>query len=63
MLEGLQTWDFIPEIRNFSSKPDKGRRSDIDRFRGLEEGDYFRVEGRLLDSERFELENFLRDNR
>ncbi len=39
------------------------RSSDVDRLRGLREGDYVRVEGRFLDRERFELENFLRDNR
>jgi len=42
---------------------DNARRSDVDRFRALRSGDYVRVEGRFLDRERFELENFLRDNR
>jgi hypothetical protein len=45
------------------SLPDNARRSDVDRFRALRSGDYVRVEGRFLDRERFELENFLRDNR
>ncbi len=45
------------------SLPDNARRSDVDRFRGLRPGDYVRVEGRFLDRDRFELENFLRDNR
>ena len=45
------------------SLPYNARRSDVDRFRALQEGDYVRVEGRFLDRERFELENFLRDNR
>jgi len=44
------------------SLPYNARRSDVDRFRALREGDYVRVEGRFLDRERFELENFLRDN-
>ena len=39
------------------------RRSDVDYFRALRVGDYVKVEGRILDRERFELENFLRDNR
>ena len=39
------------------------RRSDVDYFRALRVGDYVKVEGRFLDRERFELENFLRDNR
>jgi hypothetical protein len=45
------------------SLPYNARRSDVDRFRALQAGDYVRVEGRFLDRERFELENFLRDNR
>lgn len=45
------------------SLPYNARRSDVDRFRALRVGDYVRVEGRFLDQERFELENFLRDNR
>jgi hypothetical protein len=45
------------------SLSDTARRSDVDRFRALRSGDYVRVEGRFLDRERFELENFLRDNR
>ena len=43
--------------------PYNARRSDVDRFRALRVGDYVKVEGRFLDRERFELENFLRDNR
>ena len=42
---------------------DNARRSDVDRFRALRSGDYVRAEGRFLDRERFELENFLRDDR
>jgi hypothetical protein len=49
--------------RVFVSLPDNARRSDVDRFRALRSGDYVRVEGRFLDRERFELENFLRDDR
>ena len=45
------------------SLPYNARRSDVDRFRALQPGDYVRVEGRFLDRERFELENFLQDNR
>jgi hypothetical protein len=45
------------------SLSNNARRSDVDRFRALRSGDYVRVEGRFLDRERFELENFLRDNR
>jgi hypothetical protein len=45
------------------SLPSNAQRSDVDRFRALRSGDYVRVEGRFLDRERFELENFLRDNR
>jgi len=45
------------------SLPSNAQRSDVDRFRALRDGDYVRVEGRFLDRERFELENFLRDNR
>jgi hypothetical protein len=45
------------------SLPYNARSSDVDRLRALREGDYVRVEGRFLDRERFELENFLRDNR
>jgi hypothetical protein len=57
------------EIRNQSrervivSLPYNARRSDVDRFRALRSGDYVRVEGRFLDRERFELENFLQENR
>lgn len=49
--------------RIFVSLPYNARRSDVDRFRALRTGDYVRVEGRFLDRDRFELENFLRDNR
>ena len=45
------------------SLPYNARRSDVDHFRALRVGDYVKVEGRFLDRERFELENFLRDNR
>ena len=45
------------------SLSDNARRSDVDRFRALRSGEYVRVEGRFLDRERFELDNFLRDNR
>ena len=45
------------------SVPFNARRSDVDRFRALREGDYVRVEGRFLDRERFELDSFLRDDR
>ena len=45
------------------SLPYNARRSDVDRFRALQAGDYVRVEGRFLDRDRFELEGFLRDNR
>ena len=45
------------------SLPSNPQRSDVDRFRALRDGDYVKVEGRFLDRERFELENFLRDNR
>ena len=45
------------------SVPLNARRSDVDRFRALREGDYVRVEGRFLDRERFELDSFLRDDR
>ena len=45
------------------SLSDNARRSDVDRFRALRSGDYVRVEGRFLDRERFELENFLREDR
>jgi hypothetical protein len=45
------------------SLPYNARRSDVDRFRALREGDYVRVEGRFLDRERFELDSFLRDDR
>jgi len=45
------------------SLPYNARRSDVDHFRALRVGDYVRAEGRFLDRERFELENFLRDNR
>ena len=49
--------------RIFVSLPYNARRSDVDRFRALQAGDYVRVEGRFLDRERFELETFLRDDR
>ncbi len=49
--------------RVFVSVPSNARRSDVDRFQALRAGDYVRVEGRFLDRDRFELENFLRDNR
>ena len=49
--------------RIFVSLPYNARRADVDRVRGLRVGDYVRVEGRFLDRDRFELENFLRDNR
>ena len=49
--------------RVFVSLPYNAQRSDVDRFRALRVGDYVRVEGRFLDRDRFELENFLRDNR
>ena len=45
------------------SVPFNARRSDVDRFRALQAGDYVRVEGRFLDRERFELDSFLRDDR
>jgi hypothetical protein len=45
------------------SLPYNARRSDVDHFRELRVGDYVKVEGRFLDRERFELENFLQDNR
>jgi hypothetical protein len=45
------------------SLSDNARRSDVDRFRALRSGDYVRVEGRFLNRERFELENFLQENR
>lgn len=45
------------------SLPYNARRSDVDRFRALRAGDYVRVEGRFLDRDRFELVNFLRENR
>jgi hypothetical protein len=48
--------------RIFVSLPYNARRSDVDRFRALRVGDNVRVEGRFLDRERFELENFLREN-
>jgi len=49
--------------RVFVSLPYNARRADVDRVRALRAGDYVRVEGRFLDRDRFELENFLRDNR
>ena len=49
--------------RIFVSLPYNARRSDVDRFQALRAGDYVRIEGRFLDRDRFELENFLRDNR
>ena len=49
--------------RVFVSLPGNARSSDVDRFRALRSGDYVRVEGRFLDRERFELVNFLRDDR
>ena len=45
------------------SLPNNARRSDLDRFRALREGDYVRVEGRFTSQDRFELESFFRDNR
>jgi len=45
------------------SLPYNARRSDVDHFRALRVGDYVKVEGRFVNRERFELENFLRDNR
>jgi len=45
------------------SLPYNARNSDVDRLRTLQAGDSVRVEGRFLDRERFELVNFLRDNR
>jgi len=53
------------EIRSQSGKkilvslPYDARRPEVDRFRALRAGDYVRVEGRFLDRERFELENFI----
>jgi hypothetical protein len=47
----------------FVSLPNNARRSDLDRFRALRNGDYVRVEGRFTSRDRFELESFLRDNR
>lgn len=47
----------------FVSLPYNARRSDVDRVQALRVGDYVRIEGRFLDRDRFELENFLRDNR
>jgi hypothetical protein len=53
------------EIRSQSGKkisvslPYDTRRPEVDRFRALRAGDYVRVEGRFLDRERFELENFI----
>jgi hypothetical protein len=49
--------------RVFVFLPNNARRSDVDRFRALRAGDYVRVEGRFLDRDRFEFENFLRENR
>ncbi len=49
--------------RIFVSLPSNAQRSDVDRFRALRVGDYVRVEGRFLDRDRFELENFLWNNR
>ena len=49
--------------RIFVSLPSNAQRSDVDRFRALRVGDYVRVVGRFLDRDRFELENFLRNNR
>jgi hypothetical protein len=47
----------------FVSIPDNARSSDIDDFRALRVSDYVTVEGRFLDRQRFDLQNFLRDNR
>jgi hypothetical protein len=53
------------EIRNQSGEkilvflPYDTRRPEVDRFQTLRAGDYVRVEGRFLDRERFELENFV----
>ena len=41
------------------SLPYDTRRPEVDRFRALRAGDYVRVEGRFLDRDRFELENFI----
>ena len=49
--------------RIFVSLPSNAQRSDVNRFRALRVGDYVRVEGRFLDRDRFELENFLWNNR
>jgi hypothetical protein len=40
------------------SLPDNARRSDVDRFRAVQSGDYVRIEGRFIDRERFELDGF-----
>ena len=45
------------------SLPYNAPRADVDHFRALRSGDYVRVEGRFLDRERFELDNFLKENR
>ena len=53
------------EIRDDSGKrvvvalPYNARRSDVDRLQNLRRGDYVRVEGKFLDSGRFELETFV----
>ena len=47
------------EERLFVYLPRNAQRSNIDRFRALRAGDYVRVEGKFLDRERFELENFI----
>jgi hypothetical protein len=68
-VEQLDFQDSSFEIRDQSrdrvivSLPYNARRSDVDRFRALRSGDYVRVEGRFVDRERFELENFLQENR
>ena len=53
------------EIRDDSGKrvvvalPYNARRSDVDRLQNLRRGDYVRVEGKFLSSDRFELETFV----
>jgi hypothetical protein len=52
------------EIRDDSGRrvvvalPHNARRSDVDRLQSLRRGDYVRVEGKFLNSDRFELEAF-----
>ena len=53
------------EIRDDSGRrvvvalPSNARRSDVDRLQSLRRGDYVRVEGTFLNSNRFELETFV----